>query len=86
MKYDENVLAEEEEVEEEEFDVVATITFRSTFSVTATSQEEADEKLKNVLNEVDLFRVVEGTSDSFKKSCNQNDVWGAPHNEYDYDL
>jgi hypothetical protein len=73
-------------MESEEYDIQATITFRSTFSVNASSEEEATEKLKNVLNAVDLFEVVEGKSEKFTAACGENDVWGAPQNEYDYDL
>tara|TARA_R100001594_G_scaffold38195_2_gene69082 strand:- start:7046 stop:7291 length:246 start_codon:yes stop_codon:yes gene_type:complete len=73
-------------MEKETFEIEARIVFHSTFYVEAKDMEVAERKLARVLDATDLFEVVEGKNEKFLKLCNRNDVHGAPHNEYEYEL
>jgi hypothetical protein len=66
------------------FQVTATITFESEFTVEARDEESAERKLRRLLNAVGLYAAIEGRSDRFSKACEKHDVDG-PHNSESLD-
>ncbi len=65
----------------ESHEVTATITFEATFTVEATSEQSAERKIGRLLDKVDLFEVVEGRSDNFKKASRRHDIVCGPMND-----
>lgn len=63
----------------ETFQLTATITFESEFTVEARDEESAERKLRRLLNAVGLYAAIEGRSDRFIQACQKHDVEG-PYN------